>query len=60
MSHHAVIVDAVMIRLMSHHLHSFSDSLVVGGRLALRVSEALVASGAAPSVSNHDVIMMQS
>ncbi len=41
---------------MSHHWHPASDSLVAGGRLALRASEALAASGAAPSVSNHDVI----
>jgi hypothetical protein len=46
-SNHAVIVDAVMIRLMRHHWHSAPGSPVAGGRLALRVSEALVA----PSVS---------
>jgi hypothetical protein len=52
--------DAITIRLMSHQGHSASDSLVAGGRLALRASEALAASGAAPSVISHDVIMKQS
>ena len=35
--------DAIMTRLKSHHLHSASDSLGVGGRLALRASKALTA-----------------
>jgi hypothetical protein len=51
-----------MIRLMSPHWHSASDSLVAGGRRAWLASEALAGGrlSAAPSVSNHDVIMKQS
>ena len=58
--------DAIMMRLMSHRWHSASDENEAGGRRAWRASEACTMRGrvgrfsAAPSVSNHEVIMMQS
>ena len=52
--------DAIMIELMSHQWHSASDSLI-SGQYALTAGER--GAGllrAAPSVSNHYVIVMQS
>jgi hypothetical protein len=51
--------DAIMMRSMSHHWHSASDALdaAVNARGARSSAGRL---SAAPSVSNQDVIMMQS
>jgi hypothetical protein len=59
MNNHDAIMIRVDDRLMSHHWHSASDALEAGDRRAWRVIILGPPLGG-PSVSNHDVIMMQS